>query len=208
MDGITYMGTPGWTQTSYGSLIPPPGVSFSSLGFTLSDGNTYPMVVMDEDGVLQFGFTSGGTVSGASAPGNDYIILESQSTTVLDMGVRRVSGTSLSFNGAFDRIDINVSGLYLVSWFIPLIVNNSSGTAYFRLQWNGLSEEIRTNHDVHNNTGGVSLPGSGDQHFSGSIPLYLTSGDQLDYSIIGSSVIGHSPGANIAIISAVKLGGV
>src|ERR1043165_9887846 len=29
--GITYMGTSGWKQTEYGTLIPPPGVTLSSL---------------------------------------------------------------------------------------------------------------------------------------------------------------------------------
>src|SRR3990170_7773364 len=66
---VIYMGVEGWTQTEYGTLIPPAGVSFSSLGFTLSDGNTYPFVVMDENGVLQYGFTNTGELAGAAGGG-------------------------------------------------------------------------------------------------------------------------------------------
>jgi hypothetical protein len=64
---VEYMGKPGWTKTSIGTLIPPAGLSLSSLGFKMSDGNDYPLVVMDENGVLQYGFTSGGAVKGASS---------------------------------------------------------------------------------------------------------------------------------------------
>src|SRR3989337_3997815 len=72
---VIYMGVEGWTQTEYGTLIPPPGVSFSTLGFTLSDGNTYPFVVMDENGVLQYGYTATGGVSGALAGGANSVDL-------------------------------------------------------------------------------------------------------------------------------------
>jgi hypothetical protein len=54
--GVEYMGIEGWTQTSYGTLIPPAGFSLLGSGLTLSDGSTYQAVVMDENGVLQFGF--------------------------------------------------------------------------------------------------------------------------------------------------------
>ena len=64
LGGITYMGVPGWTQTEYGTLIPPPGFTLLGNGITLSDGNTYSAVVMDENGVLQFGFTPIGAVEG------------------------------------------------------------------------------------------------------------------------------------------------
>lgn len=39
------------------------GVAISSLGWTLSDGNVFPVVTM-VDGVLQFGFTQGGAAAG------------------------------------------------------------------------------------------------------------------------------------------------
>lgn len=58
---VTYMGLDGWTQTEYGTLIPPPGFSILGNGLTLSDGSTYNAVYYDENGVLQFGFQAGGT---------------------------------------------------------------------------------------------------------------------------------------------------
>lgn len=51
----------GWTNT----IPPPAGTSLSSLGWTMADGSTFPVVVMDEDGVLQFGF--GGVDSNGDA---------------------------------------------------------------------------------------------------------------------------------------------
>src|SRR3972149_8446706 len=81
---VIYMGVEGWTQTENGTLIPPPGVSFSSLGFTLSDGNTYPFVVMDENGVLQYGYTATGGVGGGvgTAVAKDTLVLSAASQTL------------------------------------------------------------------------------------------------------------------------------
>lgn len=67
---VTYMGVPGWTQTEYGTLIPPPGFTLSSNGFELFNTCTgqyepYQGVLMDENGVLQFGFTKNGNMCGA-----------------------------------------------------------------------------------------------------------------------------------------------
>jgi hypothetical protein len=80
--GVEYMGVPGWIQTEYGTLIPPPGFTLSNGGLTLSDGSTYQAVVMDENGVLQFGFgqtTSDGdftAVTGAMASAQNIAILK------------------------------------------------------------------------------------------------------------------------------------
>jgi hypothetical protein len=79
--GVEYMGIPGWTQTEYGTLIPPAGFSLLGSGITLSDGSTYQAVVMDENGVLQYGFgqtASDGTftpVTGAMASSSNLAIL-------------------------------------------------------------------------------------------------------------------------------------
>lgn len=62
--GVTYLGVPGWTQTSAGTLIPPTGFTLSSLGLVMSDGSPYQAVTMDSDGALQFGFDSDGQVAG------------------------------------------------------------------------------------------------------------------------------------------------
>lgn len=66
---VEYLGQPGWYQTEYGTLVPPPGFTFLGSGMTLSDGNTYQAVTYDSDGVLQFGFQTDGQVTGASAGG-------------------------------------------------------------------------------------------------------------------------------------------
>jgi hypothetical protein len=69
MYGIEYLGQPGWAQTSYGTLVPPPGFTLLGAGLTLSDGNTYQAVYYDENGVLQFGFTSPESAGGTSIVG-------------------------------------------------------------------------------------------------------------------------------------------
>jgi hypothetical protein len=114
--GITYMGIPGWTQTEYGTLIPPAGVSLSSLGFTMSDGNQYPFVVTDENGVLQFGFDTSGNVSGASSPSKSYIVLNTPSAApganISWGGTSAVSSDGvLSFNGT-TTVTISQTGVY------------------------------------------------------------------------------------------------
>jgi hypothetical protein len=124
--GITYMGVPGWTQTSYGTLIPPAGVSLSSLGFTMSDGNQYPFVVMDENGVLQFGFDTSGNVSGASSPSKSYISLNTPTATPggsITWGGTSVLSTDgiFSFNGT-TTVTITQTGVYAYS----LILRGSS----------------------------------------------------------------------------------
>ncbi len=120
VDNITYAGVDGWSQTEYGSLVPPPGLSFSSLGFTLSDGNTYPMVQMDSDGVLQFGFTQQGTVEGdAVASTKDILVLgaNSQTLTFNDAIVWTdelfLLGSSITWSGS--TITLPSPGTYAIS---------------------------------------------------------------------------------------------
>jgi hypothetical protein len=67
--GLTYAGVGGWTQTPAGTLIPPSGFSLSDMGWTLPNACTgedtpYQGVVMDDQGVLQFGFTPAGEMCG------------------------------------------------------------------------------------------------------------------------------------------------
>ena len=81
VDGITYMGVPGWTQTSYGTLIPPAGFTLLGSGLTMSDGNQYQAVVYGEDGELIYGFgqtTSDGTFTplvGSAATSGPFAIV-------------------------------------------------------------------------------------------------------------------------------------
>lgn len=51
--GVTYMGVEGWTQTAAGTLIPPAGVSLSSLGILPNDN---VLVSYDAAGNLLIGF--------------------------------------------------------------------------------------------------------------------------------------------------------
>lgn len=64
--GIVLNGVGGFTRTEGGTLIPPPGVSLSSLGWTMSDGNVYPIVLMNPDGSLAYGF--------GTTPGGDAVV--------------------------------------------------------------------------------------------------------------------------------------
>jgi hypothetical protein len=68
--GVEYMGIPGWTQTEYGTLIPPAGFTMTGSGIQLYNSCTgefedYQAVVMDENGVLQWGATAAGNLCGA-----------------------------------------------------------------------------------------------------------------------------------------------
>jgi hypothetical protein len=132
---ITYMGVPGWTQTSYGTLIPPAGVSLSSLGFTMSDGNQYPFVVMDEDGVLQFGFDTSGNVSGASVSGKNYVSFNTLTGTPgADIDFGNVSTTAGSgwytFNGS-DTVTLLQTGVYAYNLIIDGTSNIVGATQKF-----------------------------------------------------------------------------
>lgn len=123
---VTYMGQPGWTQTEYGTLIPPPGVSLSSLGFLMSDGNTYPFVVMDENGVLQYGFTATGGIGGASVGkvkvarlgqtvSTTYTAISPHTKLTLDyVAENNDSIVSLASNA----VTFAFAGLYAISWAI------------------------------------------------------------------------------------------
>ena len=121
---VIYMGVEGWTQTEYGTLIPPPGVSFSSLGFTLSDGNTYPFVVMDENGVLQYGFTNTGELAGAmgTAVAKDTLVLSAASQTLNSFNqaiswsaIQFQSGTSMSWTSG-STVTLAVPGTYAITY--------------------------------------------------------------------------------------------
>jgi hypothetical protein len=68
--GVEYMGIPGWIQTEYGTLIPPAGFTLSGSGIQMWNACTgefedYQAVVMDENGVLQWGASAAGNLCGA-----------------------------------------------------------------------------------------------------------------------------------------------
>jgi hypothetical protein len=125
--GITYMGTEGWTRTSAGTLIPPPGWSLSSAGLLMSDGTPYQGVVMDENGVLQFGFTQNGVMAGAkvdewdaaaSGGAPDYYVFKlnddvSQGRNI-SIGANSYSTAAGVYSGGA-RFTVTKEGLYLVN---------------------------------------------------------------------------------------------
>lgn len=145
--GITYMGIDGWTQTEYGTLIPPPGFTLLGNGVTMSDGNTYSAVVYDEDGVLQYGFgqvTSDGTftaVTGASSRGGFAVISTDEiiaagtpgntsafatlHSEVDDSNIITVSGTTFS---------VNQSGFYNLS-IATQFITNQAVAGVIGVQW-------------------------------------------------------------------------
>jgi hypothetical protein len=111
---VTYLGQPGWTQTEYGTLIPPAGWSFLGAGMTLSDGNVYQGVFYDEDGVLQFGFNkTTGTVTGANVSGYNYLICQAN-TTVLSSGNPNLSVLYSSGSGIFTQEDIGSGTIHIL----------------------------------------------------------------------------------------------
>jgi hypothetical protein len=126
--GVEYMGIEGWIQTEYGTLIPPPGFTIASGGITLSDGSTYQAVVMDENGVLQFGFgetTSDGTfnaVAGAMAPGANVATLYTN-TPIVNAAVINTSNVATINIGSDpqDMISLPSSTTFQVSqsgWYL------------------------------------------------------------------------------------------
>jgi hypothetical protein len=140
--GVEYMGIEGWIQTEYGTLIPPPGFTIASGGLTLSDGSTYQAVVMDENGVLQFGFgetTSDGTfnaVTGASVTGSSYLIAQPTTNTLTSfrptLSTVHSAGTGIAVvDSGFttNKIELNEAGLYSVDVNFVCLSSSGSGTS-------------------------------------------------------------------------------
>ena len=117
--GITYAGTAGWTQTEYGTLIPPAGFYI---------GNVIPGYhagFYDATGALQLGFGTDGTLSGASAPGYDYMTLNTMSGTqgtTLALGTVSASrGSAITLTNS-TTITLSSKGIYAYN----LIIKGSS----------------------------------------------------------------------------------
>lgn len=82
--GVTYMGIEGWTQTEYGTLIPPPGVTLSTLGIIppTIPGSTsgVQFQITDANGLAVFGADVLGQLfgtyvdiwNGTASPEQDY----------------------------------------------------------------------------------------------------------------------------------------
>jgi hypothetical protein len=143
--GVEYMGIPGWTQTEYGTLIPPAGFTLLGSGMTLSDGNTYSAVVMDENGVLQYGFTTDGQITGSASVASVYGMVAAGfsygGTTLAEpdqlyfKGVTRGSSafstaSSLSPISRQETWTVGSSGLYLASMAACSEISGATGLAY------------------------------------------------------------------------------
>jgi len=136
--GITYMGTPGWIQTAAGTLIPPPGWTFSSSGLlTDSDGNLYQGVLMDSDGVLQYGYTASGGISGVYGGvgkvdiyyGADEITYSSSPGTIRKFTNLIVTDDNgLVTTAADGKVTFTSTGYYLVQTTIEVDYPVAAGT--------------------------------------------------------------------------------
>lgn len=110
--GITYMGTEGWTQTEYGSLIPP-------LGWTLADAGLLPPSLGGSG--LQMVYTDAdGNISTASAGGQTLVL--------------STSAQLLGFGEAIDWEDELFSNSTAMSWSGDTITLPSPGTYAISLQ--------------------------------------------------------------------------
>lgn len=145
---ITYMGIPGWTQTSAGTLIPPPGVTFSDIG--LGELTDYPcnpydsdgqikelrMSVYDSDGQLNFGTGCKGQLFGSKVDtwdaggARDYYVFKLNDDIDQGRGISIGANTYSTGAGVYSggaRFTVTKEGLYLVNQSATWIF--SGGTA-------------------------------------------------------------------------------
>lgn len=123
--GITYLGVEGWTQTEYGTLIPPPGFTLLGGGLTMSDGNQYSAVFYDEDGVLQFGFDTTGQINGeigSQITSRNFLVVSFSSQTLDSFNEAIIFDTEQSSSGSITwsgtTITIPSPGLYAISFHL------------------------------------------------------------------------------------------
>ncbi len=171
--GVTYMGVDGWTQTEYGTLIPPPGVSLSSLGITVPNvGSALQFMVMDENGNLVLGIDELGQLLGTAGTAinaislSDYAIRDN--VTDESRGITVVSGV--------DNITMTVSkdGIYYAA---------GAGGAYPGLTVTGKLQS--TAGDIMTNTFQDLVGASGNFSFGPSTSglFKVAAGDSVAYSV-------------------------
>jgi hypothetical protein len=212
--GVTYLGTEGWTRTEAGTLIPPPGWSLSGAGLLMSDGTPYQGVVMDENGVLQFGWMTDGTLGGAkveqwdagATPGGalDYARVEYNAGQVggaADYSTFR--GPSMTLNTLSDTqliVNITQAGLYVCA-------------AAGRVGSGGLGTNVRTRISIRaSNDPSYILPSesyesdtaiSGDASAGGiARQIYFSSGEVPGtiYSLLRNAVGTSTTSAKLNIV--------
>jgi len=177
--GITYMGIAGWTQTEYGTLIPPAGFFIGNIIPGYSAG------FYDATGTLQLGFGTDGTITGAQAGnkidtfnGSDVL---SYSTTP---GTQRViknfnvedSDGLVNQNVSTGEITFNQTGVYLVGWVVDLEYPAAAGNdKHFICGFgNGVGGYYSNLTESHHVGSGVA-----NYRFSGTFPLRQTGGISL-----------------------------
>lgn len=192
--GVDYMGVPGWIRTEANTLIPPAGFTFLGAGLTLSDGNTYNAVYYDENGVLQFGFGTDGTISGSQAPPTKFAIITKETDAPI---FNWVGGTDVEYprlRELYDPsnlvdIDNDPSPMFIIQrsgYYNVSITANLSSTgisvfgASFGFMWDLTQTDYR---DDPNGARGPSLifttdMGSNFNYASASRLMYLQSGSQ------------------------------
>src|SRR5574339_261058 len=134
---VEYMGRPGWTQTPSGTLIPPTGFSFSSMGLLNYAGNPYQAGAWDSDGNLVLGIKTDGTLAGtkpdqwdAGGGEKDYYVYRLNDDISQGRGITFGSNTYSTGAGVYSgsaRFTTSKEGLYLVNQSATWIF--SGGTA-------------------------------------------------------------------------------
>lgn len=204
--GITYAGIEGWTRTEAGTLIPPAGFSLADSGFLMSDGNRYPAVVMDENGVLHWGVTENGEVKGTDT-GNSIAILYAPdpmpsaqvgNLTIINFPINLAYNTDglVSKFGA-NKFKVNVTGLYNLSITASMSAAGNDDLANIFVRWSVDSGNINPLYpDTYDNFGPMLMftPGNTGGAFIAAEALcasklmYLKKGIGQGLSIISGGV--------------------
>lgn len=223
INNVTYMGTTGWTLTPAGTLIPPPGWTFLGSGLTLSDGNTYSAVLVDSDGVLQYGFTTEGQVTGNSSVAYAYGMFSAGSahggTTLAEpdqvyfKGVTRgaaafSTATSSSPITRQETWTVQSSGLYLITLTGHSQITGVSGDAEATLRVSAFCENPTPilSHNIEW-IADTRFAGNSNVRGSTTVPARLNAGDQVlltfmhqAYIVSGTVATYHAIGEYASII--------
>lgn len=226
LGGVSYMGQPGWTQTEYGTLIPPPGFSLVGSQFKLSDGNSYTGVSVDSDGVIQFGFLANGTPTGQTVTTWDnggiqhiaartnsprYTLTSGNSTSpgdlALNTGLWNFDAThtdGIGLDGYFDvsdgtSIKVLQAGIYLVSCAMDITYTGtfSSGSVIsYGYFLSGSGETNNVDADIFRPS---SSFGSNQAQFTTLIPIKMTGTHNLNVYVANQSSLSINIAFNMKV---------
>jgi hypothetical protein len=199
--GIEYMGVGGWTQTEYGTLIPPEGWTLAGSGIIPNLGPGMQLVYTDAEGNI---ISASDLVSGGAMDNYAFYQADSQEANQISSGVDFIivdppspaSDPSMSV-----RFQVSEPGLYLVTasgdWNMSSISGGSGG-------WTG-----RIDFDAGTTSGGSQLGEMGICSVLGfSADAGVTVVNDNAHGISGSMVFRLSAGNYINVaISAAAHGG-